>query len=140
MKNRRVSVIISLLLTLAVLIATLPAQAQWQGSVPDFKYDGLTADGEWKFSWKKISGGVWYEFYFEFKGGGIQNVWTSVNSFSAISDRANRYNIATPPLSNNAAGKTFKFRVRAKLCEHYDAAGNCVQDTWYNWAKISVTF
>ena len=139
MKHRRVAVIISLLLTLLLFGAAMPAQAQWQGTVPDFKYDGLTADGHWKFSWDVPVNGYWYEFEFHYKGGGV-NVWTSVSSLATASERSTREAVSTPPLHNAPAGKTFKFRVRAKLCHAVDAAGNCVQDTWYNWAKISVTF
>ena len=139
MKHTRVSVIISLLLTLLLFGAAMPAQAQWQGTVPDFKYDGLTADGEWKFSWEIPGQGFWFEFEFDYKGGGV-NVWTSVSSLISAGARSTREAVATPPLHNAPAGKTFEFRVRAKFCNFTDAAGNCVQETWYNWAKISVTF
>ena len=138
MKHRRVTVIISLLLALLLFGAAMPAQAQWQGSVPDFKYDGLTADGHWKFSWQILQNGFWNDIEFRYKGGGV-NVWTSVNSLS-FAPTSTREVVSTPPLHNAPAGKTFKFRVRAKLCHAVDAAGNCTQATWYNWAKISVTF
>ena len=140
MQNLKKRASFRLFVVLALIFAALPAQAQWQGTVPEFRYDGLAANNDWEFSWKKITHGWWYEFSFEFKGGGITNVWTSVNSLSASYISSTRFHIATAPLSNNVAGKTFKFRVRAKLCHAIDAAGNCAQDTWYNWAKISVTF
>ncbi len=139
MKHTRVAVFISLLLALLLFGAAMPAQAQWQGTVPDFKYDGLTADGHWKFSWDVPINGYWYEFEFHYKGGGV-NVWTSVSSLATASARSTREAVSTQPLHNAPAGKTFKFRVRAKFCHFPDAAGNCGQEIWYNWAKISVTF
>ena len=135
MKNGRIIITISLLL----IFTNLPAQAQWQGSVPDFKYDGLNVDGHWQFSWQIPTQGFWFEFEFDYKGGGV-NVWTSVSTITPGGSTSTREVVSTPPLHNAPAGKTFKFRVRAKLCYGLDAAGNCVQEIWYNWAKISVTF
>ncbi len=139
MVKRNSITIITLLITLLLCGAALPALAQWQGTVPGFKYDGLSADDEWKFSWEIPLGGYWYEFDFDYKGGGV-NVWTSVSSLTPISGTNSREVVSTPALHNAPAGKTFKFRVRAKFCDSVDAAGNCLHETWYNWAKISVTF
>ncbi len=138
MKHRRV-MFISLLLGLLLIFTALPAQAQWQGAVPGFQYDGITADGDWKFSWQVPSNGYWYEFEFHYKGGGV-NVWTSVSSLATATSSSTREAVSTQPLHNAPAGKTFKFRIRAKFCLFPDAAGNCAQEIWYNWAKISVTF
>ena len=131
-----------MMIALIFLLAALPTLAQ-SGSVDNLQFavqtwtvqhlSGPTTYTKWELSWDTLqnqdSVGV------QFKGGGVTDVWTTVNTSSASGPQ--RSSELFDPLSNNPGGKTFKFRVRVATCTRSGAVTTCVNT---DWATLEHTF
>ncbi len=131
-----------MMIALILLLAALSALAQ-SGSVDNLQFavrtwtvqhlGGSTTYHKWELSWDSLlnqeSAAV------QFKGGGITDVWTTVNTSSAIGPQ--RSSELFDPLSNNPGGKTFKFRVKVATCTRSGAVTTCVST---DWATLQHTF
>ncbi len=142
MQTRPTFKLASMMVALVLLLAALPTLAQ-SDSVDNLKFavqtwtvrhlGGSTTYHKWELSWDTLlnqdSASV------QFKGGGVTDVWTSVNSSSAFGPQ--RSSELFDPLSNNPSGKTFQFRVKVSTCTRNGAVTSC---TATDWATLEHTF
>ncbi len=70
MKTRSASKIAGMMTALILLLVALILQVY---AADDYKFEEVTAENDWEFSWQTES----YENYawIQFKGGGVTNVW-----------------------------------------------------------------
>lgn len=140
MKIRTTFAIISLLIVLIALIATISLQAQTNNSitVDNFAWEGVDSDsGKWELSWDTVAGTDWV--WLRFKDCGFNNTWTKINNleYSRVNDKTH---VQFPPLSNNVAGETCRFKVLVRVCTNTDKSGSTTSCAYSSWSETSVTF
>ena len=134
MQSRSASKIAGLMTALILLLAALIVQVY---AAYDFKFEEVTAENDWEFSWQTES----YENYawIQFKGGGVTSVWTSISNES-YSRENNRTHVKFAALVSDPSGLTFDFRARVQYCVAHNELGDCDQQAKTGWSTVEVKF
>ena len=134
MNTRNANKIAGLMIALILLLAALILQVY---AAEDFKFEEVTAENDWEFSWLTEL----YENYawIQFKGGGITSVWTSISneSYARVN---NRTHVKFAALVSDPSGLTFEFRARVQYCVRHDELGDCDQQAKTGWSTLAVEF
>ncbi len=125
LKHRRV-MFISLLLALLIIFAAMPPLTQ-ASSINNFKYSHTNSSGNWVFTWDTYQGKHKVD-KFQFKGGGWQKVYISVN-LKSVSSSGGTTRVVIGPIYYGP-GHALQFRVRLEIGD----------DVYTPWATTSHTF
>ena len=108
--------------------AAMPPLTQ-ASSINNFKYSHTNSSGNWVFTWDTINGEVFYKF--QFKGGGWQKVYVSVQlkSFSSGSSGGTSSAVISPIYS--VSGSSLQFRLKLGVVQINNTTP---------WATTSHTF
>ena len=118
MKTRSSVSIAGLAIALMLFLVALPAQA-WTliPSVNNFSFAGVNSEGKWGFKWDTVYPTTGTEF--QFKGGGLSDVWVSIDDTyrHTQADISRIYIAPMQPLP----GRPLFFRIRIKQIDDYTA-------------------